>query len=188
MAIGYGPCDFRPCRALVRDPYRGFMSQIQQQAAKPPAAPAGRPRPPGRRVGYFIAVVVNAALLFVLNGQPGWQDLPFLTSATSQVLGLVNLSLAVGLAVNLVYLAYDPPWLKSLGDLLTAGIGLAVAIRLWQVFPFAFHGSWAWCATAVRVLLIVGIAGCGISILVQATSLGRLAVRSAQRGHTSTGH
>jgi len=76
MAIGYGPCDFRPCRALVRDPYRGFMSQIQQQAAKPPAAPAGRPRPPGRRVGYFIAVVVNAALLFVLNGQPGWQDLP----------------------------------------------------------------------------------------------------------------
>jgi len=48
-------------------------------------------------------VVVNAALLFVLNGQPGWQALPFLTSATSQVLGLVNLSLAVGLAVNLVY-------------------------------------------------------------------------------------
>ena len=87
-----------------------------------------------------------------------------------------------------MYLAYDPPWLKSLGDLLTAGIGLAVAIRLWHVFPFAFHGSWAWCATAVRVLLIIGIAGCGISIVVQAVSLGRLAVRSAQRGHTSTGH
>ena len=137
------------------------MSQIQQQAAKPPAAPARRPRPAGRRVGYLVAVVVNAALLFVLNGQPGWQAVPFLTSATSQVLGLVNLSLAAG---------------------------LAVAIRLWHVFPFAFHGSWAWCATAVRVLLIIGIAGCGISIVVQAVSLGRLAVRSAQRGHTSTGH
>jgi hypothetical protein len=126
MAIGCGPGDFRPCHALIRDAYRGFMSQIRQEAAKPPAAPARRPRPAGRRVGYLIAVVVNAALLFVLNGQPGWQDVPFLTSATSQVLGLVNLSLAVGLAVNLVYLAYDPPWLKSLGDLLTAGIGLAV--------------------------------------------------------------
>jgi len=164
------------------------MSQIRQEAAKQPAAPARRPRPAGRRAGYLVVVVVNAALLFVLNGQPGWQALPFLTSATSQVLGLVNLSLAVGLAVNLVYLAHDPPWLKSLGDLLTAAIGLAVAIRLWQVFPFAFHGSWAWCATAVHVLLIVGIAGCGISIVVQAVSLGRLAVYSARRGNTSAGN
>ena len=130
---------------------------------------------------------MNAVLLFVLNGQPGWQAVPFLTSATSQVLGLVNLSLAAGLAVNLVYLAFDPPWLKSLGDLLTAAIGLAVAIRLWRVFPFAFNGSWAWCATAIRVLLIVGIAGCGVSIVVQAVSLGRFAVHYAQRGHTSTG-
>jgi hypothetical protein len=38
--------------------------------------------------------------------------LPFLTSAITHVLGLVNLSLAAGLAVNLVYLAYDPPWLN----------------------------------------------------------------------------
>lgn len=164
------------------------MSQIRPQPTKPPAAPARRPRPAGRRAGYLAAVVVNAALLFVLNGQPGWQAVPFLTSATTQVLGLVNLSLAAGLAVNLVYLAYDQPWLKSLGDLLTAGIGLVVAIRLWQVFPFAFHGSWTWCATAVRVLLIVAIAGCGVSILVQAVSLGRLAVHSARRGRTSTGH
>ena len=102
MAIGCGPGDFGPCRALVRDAHHGFMSQIQQEAAKPPAVPARRSRPAGRRVGYLIAVVVNAALLFVLNGQPGWQEVPFLTSATSQVLGLVNLSLAVGLAVNLV--------------------------------------------------------------------------------------
>jgi hypothetical protein len=151
-------------------------------------APARRARPASRRVGYFAVIVVNAALLFVLNGQPGWQAVPFLTSATTQVLGLVNLSLAAGLAVNLVYLAYDPPWLKSLGDLVTAGIGLAVGIRLWQVFPFAFHGSWAWCATAVRVLLIVAIAGCCVSIVVQAVSLARLAVHSAQSGHTSTGH
>ena len=164
------------------------MSQVRPQAAKPPTAPARRPRPAGRRAGYLVAVVVNAVLLFILNGQPGWQAVPFLTSATSQVLGLVNLSLAVGLAVNLVYLAYDPPWLKSLGDLLTAAIGLAVAVRLWQVFPFTFHGSWAWCATAVRVLLIVAIAGCGISTVVQAVSLGRLTVHSARRGHTSTGH
>lgn len=163
------------------------MSPIQLESAKPPAAPGRHPRPAVRRAGYLAAVVVNAVLLFVLNGQPGWQAVPFLTSATSQILGLVNLSLAAGLAVNLVYLAYDPPWVKSLGDLLTAAVVLAVAIRSWQVFPFAFNGSWAWCATAVRVLLIVGIAGCGVSIVVQAVSLGRSAVRGAQHGNPSTG-
>lgn len=182
MAIGLRADDFRPCCAGVRDTYRGFMSQIRQEAAKPPAAAARSPRPAGRRVGYLAAIVVNAVVLFLLNARPGWQALPFLTGATSQVLGLVNASLAVGLAVNLVYLACDPPWLKSLGDLLTAAVGLAVSIRLWQVFPFSFHGSWAWCATAVRVLLLVGIAGCGIGVVVQASSLGRLAARSGQRG------
>src|SRR6516165_11796937 len=154
----------------------------------PPTTAAHRPSAAARRVGYLVGIVVSAALLFVLNGRPGWQALPFLTSDTSQVIGLVNLSLAVSLSVNVVYLFYDLPWLKSLGDLMTAGIGLAVAIRIWQVFPFAFHGSWAWCATAMRVLLIIAMAGCGISIVLQAVSLGRLAIHSAQRGHTSTGH
>ena len=148
---------------------------------------ARRPSAAARRVGYLVGIVVDAALLFVLNGQPGWQALPFLTSDTSQVIGLVNLSLAVSLAVNAVYLFYDPPWLKSLGDLITAGIGLAVAIRIWQVFPFTFQGSAAWWSTAVRVLLILVIAGSAISIVVQAVSLARRATHHTPHGgHLST--
>ena len=139
----------------------------------PPTTAARRPSAAARRVGYLVGIVVSAALLFILNGQPGWQALPFLTSDTTQVIGLVNLSLAVSLSVNVVYLFYDPPWLKSLGDLITSGIGLAVAIRIWQVFPFAFHGPAAWWSTAVRVLLFVVIAGSAISIVVQAVSLVR---------------
>ena len=149
---------------------------------------ARRPSAAARRVGYLVGIVVDAALLFVLNGQPGWQALPFLTSDTSQVIGLVNLSLAVSLAVNAVYLFYDPPWLKSLGDLITAGIGLAVAIRIWQVFPFTFQGSAAWWSTAVRVLLFVVIAGSAISIVVQAVSLARRATHHTPHGgRLSTG-
>ena len=143
---------------------------------------ARRPSAAARRVGYLVGVVVSAALLFVLNAQPGWQALPFLTSDTSQVIGLVNLSLAVSLAVNVVYLFYDPPWLKSLGDLITCGIGLAVAIRIWQVFPFAFHGSSAWWSTAARVLLILVIVGSAISIVVQAVSLARRAIHPHPHG------
>ncbi len=136
-------------------------------------APARRPSASARRAGYLAGIVIGAALLFVLNGEPGWQALPFLTSDTSLVLWLVNLSLAAGLAVNVVYLAYDPPWLRSLGDLVTAVIGLVTAVRVWQVFPFEFHGSAAAWSTVVRVLLIVVIVGSSIGILAHLVSLTR---------------
>jgi hypothetical protein len=155
----------------------------------PRNAPAHRPPAATRRAGYLIAIAVITAMLIILNGAPGWQAIPFLTGDTSQVLGLVNLSLAVGLAVNLVYLCYDPPWLKSLGDLTTSAVGLVVAVRVWQVFPFAFHGSAAWCTTGVRVVLIIAIAGSAISVVVQAAALSRRMVQHAPHGgHPRTGH
>jgi hypothetical protein len=123
-----------------------------------------------RRAGYCLAIGFSAALLIVLNGSPGWQAIPFLTSDTDQVLWLVNLSLAAGIAANVVYLAYDPPWVRSPGDLVTTGIGLATAIRIWQVFPFALSSGWS---TAVRVLLVVAIAGSCIALVVQIISLAR---------------
>jgi hypothetical protein len=135
-------------------------------------APAHRPSVAARRAGYVIAFAINAALLFVLNIEPGWQVLPFLTDSFTEVLGLVNLSLAAGLAVNAAYFAHDAPWLKSLGDLITSGIALAVAIRVWQVFPFEFHGSFDW-ALLARILLVLTMAGTGIAIVANVISLAR---------------
>jgi hypothetical protein len=71
--------------------------------------PARRPSAGERRAGCGLAILFSTALLIILNGSPGWQAIPFLTSDTAQVLWLVNLSLAAGIAANLVYLAYDPP-------------------------------------------------------------------------------
>ena len=148
--------------------------------------PARRPSAGTRRTGYCFGIVFSTALLVVLNGWPGWQAIPFLTSATSQVLWLVNLSLAAGIAANLVYLAHDPPWLKSLGDLATTGIGLAAAIQIWQVFPFALSSGWS---TAARALLIVAIAGSCVALVVQIVSLARwLAGHSPHGGHIRTRH
>ena len=130
-----------------------------------------RGRPAGaRRAGYLLAIGFGAALLVVLNGSPGWQAMPFLTSDTGQVLWLADLSLAAGIAANVVYLACDPPWVRSLGDLATTGIGLAAAIRVWQVFPFGLSSGWS---AAVRVLLVVAIAGSCIALVVQVVSPGR---------------
>ena len=136
-------------------------------------APNRRGSVAARRVGYVIAALCGATLLYLVNAWPGWQAAPFLTGETRQVLGLVNLSLAVGLVANLVYVLHDGPRLKTLGDLLTTGVGLLVLVRIWQVFPFDF-GSWStdW-SWLVRVMLGLGIAGSAIAIVVQFISLLR---------------
>ena len=85
-----------------------------------------------------------------------------------------------------MYFAYDPPWLKSLGDLTTTGIGLATAIRIWQVFPFELSSGWS---IAVRILLVVAIAGSCIALVVQIVSLARwFTGHPPHGGHLRTGH
>jgi hypothetical protein len=143
-------------------------------------APARAPAPPDRRGAYLTAIVAGAGMLFALNIWPGWQILPFLTSGTTQVLWLVNLSLAAGVAANVVYLAYDPPWLRLTGELVRAGTGVAAAVRLWQVFPFGFHAV-AW-SVAIRVLLVMIITVSGAGIIVQLVSLPRQSGGHAARG------
>jgi hypothetical protein len=148
--------------------------------------PARYPSAGARRAGYCIAIAFSAAILFVLNARPGWQAMPFLTSGMNQVLWLVNLSLAAGIAANAVYVAYDPRWLKSLGDLATTGIGLAAAILIWQVFPFDLSSGWS---TAVRVLLVIAIAGSCIALVAQIVSLARwFTGHLPHGGHLRTGH
>jgi hypothetical protein len=143
-------------------------------------APARAPVPAARKDAYLTAIVVGAGMLFALNIWPGWHWVPFLTSDTTQVLWLVNLSLAAGLAANLVYLAYDPPWMRLTGELVRAGTGVAAAIRIWQVFPFGFHTA-AW-SVAVRVLLVMIITVSGAGIIVQLVSLARQSGGHAAHG------
>lgn len=128
-------------------------------------APARRPPVAARRAGYVVAAALTAAFWFLLNVSPGWQVVPFLTDGAGQVITLMNLSLGVSLVANLVYLEYDPPWWKALGDAVTSAVGLAVLVRLWQVFPFAFTGSFDWSLVA-RVTLIVAIAGTIVGIVI----------------------
>jgi hypothetical protein len=125
-----------------------------------------------RRAGYVVAVAVNAVLLYLINGRPGWDVLPFLTADMTKALPLINLSLVAGIAVNLVYLIRDPRWLVAAGAVVTTGVGLAAVVRLWQVFPFDFAAGSAW-ETIARILLLLGIAGSVIGLIVQIVALLR---------------
>jgi hypothetical protein len=152
------------------------VTQIAQMKRRPPVAV--------RRLGYVIAVTVNAAMLYVVNVWPSWHEVPFLTPQTVDVLGIVNVSIVVGVVANVVYLAYDPRWLRSVGEIVTTGFGLAALMRVWQVFPFDFSGqSFDW-AVLTRWVLGVAIFGSVVGIIVQLATL----VRLAGGGRVDDGH
>lgn len=135
-------------------------------------APTRSPSVASRRAGYIASAVVNGLLLLAINAWPGWQVLPFLTEEFDQVLGLVNLTLWVGLLANLVYVAGDSRLVKAFGELAILVVGGLSMMRIWQVFPFDFGDAFNWALT-VRVLLLLGIIGTAIGIVVQLVNLAR---------------
>ena len=130
-----------------------------------PAHVHARPGPASRRFGYVVGAAVNALLLYLINRDPGWESLPFLTGDTIVVLGLVNASIAVGLVANLVYVAWDPTWLRSLGELVTTSIGVVALVRFWRMWPVDLPDLSAWVVIA-RIAVAAGIVGGLIGILV----------------------
>jgi hypothetical protein len=136
-------------------------------------APSTRPRPPvvARRFGYLGAIVANAGVLWLVHQLLVWGWPGFLTEEFEQVLPLVSASLIASMVVNAGFMSCDEGRCKALGDLVNAGFGLAVGLRMWAVFPFDFDGygtDWSW---AFRVALVVGIVGVAIAALVNAVKL-----------------
>ena len=139
-----------------------------------------RPSKAARSFGYTLAAVVNTALFYLVNVEPGWRTVPFLTDDTRRVLVLFNLSLVVGIVTNLVYVVHDAPRWKALWDLVGNGISLAVLIQVWTVFPFAFDGQ-IWPLVA-RTVLGFAIAGTAIAMLVHMVTLtGRAPLPGTER-------
>ena len=122
-----------------------------------------RPGPSQRSFGYVVAIAVNVGLLYLINESPGWDAVGFLTSETSLVLGLVNASIAAGVAMNSVYLVSDPEWLRALGDVVTTTIGLVALLAIWQVWPIDLPAPWE---LLTRWVIGVGVAGSVIGIIV----------------------
>jgi hypothetical protein len=135
---------------------------LQQTVARPTS---------GRRVGYVLGALANAALLWMVHVWPGWEVVPFLNADTPQVLGLVDASLVAGIVVNLVHLVRDPGWSIPAGQLVTTAFGLAATIQVLRVFPFDLTAGWA---TLVHVLLVAGSAGSAIGLVAALVSLARM--------------
>ena len=83
---------------------------------------ARRPSTAGRRAGYVVSAAINGTLLWLIHVWPGWDAVPFLTADFEKVLWLVDLSLVVTIALNLLYLIRDPRWLTAAGAVVTRDI------------------------------------------------------------------
>jgi hypothetical protein len=143
---------------------------------------ASRPSPASRRVGYVVSIVVNAVALYVVVNLLAWGWLPFLTDEFARVLPLLRLSLLATIAVNVVYLWYDLPAFRSVMQIGLSAIAVAVALRVYDVYPFDFsrYGP-AW-DVATRVLLILAIVGTIIGVVVEVVRFARVGGGSCQRG------
>jgi hypothetical protein len=134
-------------------------------------------RPPlaARRFGYALDAVINLAVVYAVDVWPGWWEVPVLTDDTTRVLGLFTASLVVGAFCNVVYLVVDTPIVRSLGETVTATLGIAVLIRLWRVFPFDFSMyEFPWQAVA-RALLMLAVVGAMVGLLINVVQLIRAA-------------
>lgn len=135
----------------------------------------------GRRFGYLVGAAVNVVLYYLVNAQPGWQVVPFLTSDLEKVLPLINLSFMIGVITNVLFILRDPRWLRLLGGIASTAVGLVTLWRLREVLPFDFgeiSANWEpWVRGGLLILVVVT----AIALVVQLLQLLTLPLRRGQR-------
>jgi hypothetical protein len=127
----------------------------------------------GRRIGYFAAILVNLAIYGFINVWPGWDSFDVVTVEAADVVPIVNVSIAVTILANLVYVVYDGYRTKALGETITSVVTLLASLVVLSVFPFDFSGyalPWAFVA---RIVLLAAVVGSGIAIIVNLVRLVR---------------
>lgn len=125
----------------------------------------------GRRLGYGIAVVINLAMLVVVQNVVEWGWPSFLTAEFAEVVPWISLSLVVSIAANLIYQFHDTQVVKSVGQIVTNLISIFVTYVVLEVFPFDFSSyAFNW-APIASIVLILAIVGAGIGVLTEAIKL-----------------
>jgi len=125
----------------------------------------------GTRFGYGVAVVINVAMLIVVQQILGWGWLPFLTDGFAEVVPWISMSLIASIVANLVFQFNDTTTVKSTGQILVNLISIFVTFQMLLVFPFDFSAyTFSW-EIVVRVVLILAMVGAGIGALTEMIKL-----------------
>ncbi|HEX9644960.1 MAG TPA: hypothetical protein VGC11_13295 [Acidimicrobiia bacterium] len=140
-----------------------------------------RPTAPARRFGYLVAIGGNVVMLVIANNILDWGWLGWLTDEFGGVVWLINVAVGVTILLNLAWLAFDPAWYRSAGQIVSNIVSLVVTVRIYQVFPFDFSGyDFDWGALT-RVVLILAVVGTAIGTLVEARRLAAATADTSPR-------
>jgi len=138
-------------------------------------------RKTGRRFGYGVAIVINIAMLIVVQNIVAWGWLPFLTDEFAEVVPWISLSLSISILANIIYELNDSPPVKSAGQVVVNVISVLVTYQIFTVFPFDFSTySFDW-GVVIRIVLILAMVGAGIGA---ATEAIKLAAMAREKGRT----
>jgi hypothetical protein len=118
------------------------------------------------KVGYVISILVNIFMWFVFHNLLNW-GVEFVTQEFTQVLWAIDLTIAVTILVNALFLLYDPRWFKYLGQMAINVTGLISVFTLWRVYPFDFGGL----DPIVRFVLGVAFFGILVAMIAETVSL-----------------
>lgn len=118
------------------------------------------------KLGYIISILVNIFMWFVFHNLLNW-GIEFVTPEFTQVLWALDLSIGVTIIANALFLIYDPPWFKYLGQMAMNVAGIISVYTLWRVYPFDFGGL----DPLVRFALLIALFGILVAIVVETINL-----------------
>lgn len=120
-----------------------------------------------RKSGYFLAILFNVVLVYLLSRWPEWK-VHFLTSRFGLCLPILNFSLGVNIFGNFLLLLYDEERFKSFVYLFLDFFDLISLYILYKIFPFELPmlsgldtGFW------VRIVLLVGMIIIGVAGIIE---------------------
>jgi hypothetical protein len=151
---------------------RNLEASTMTEAQKPPKKRSSRG---ARRFGYGVSIIVQVAMLVVVNTilTWDWSFMSWLTDDFSDLLPYINLSLVASIIVNVICMAYDPLWFKSFTQVILAIISFIVAIQTWRIFPFDFSETAFDATILVRFGLVFIMFAIGASIIAETVKMVR---------------
>ena len=115
----------------------------------------------GRRFGYGVAIAINLLLIWFVGNLMEWELVAFLTQEFADLVPLIQFSLWVTVAANVVYMMNDRSFSTRAARLVVDIVNLYVTFRIFDVFPFDFSAhtfNWDFVFRAVLVIALIGTA------------------------------
>lgn len=111
----------------------------------------------GKKFGYGISMLVNAALIYVFNNLLTWK-IPYLLPTFEGCLWAIRLSLSATIFVNFIYIFFDENWFHHLMQVLLNIFSWVSIYFLYTIFPFNFTAAlWTEIAKISFLFLLVVI-------------------------------